>query len=63
MIIRKNDKDYRVGQIYTLRIVRLVSGIETILTDYSTRIRITYILDDFEGLAPGYIAMGYEVLR
>lgn len=61
--IRKNDKDYRVGQIYTLRIVKLVSGIETILTDYSTRIRITYILDDFEGLEPGYIAMGYEVLR
>ncbi len=61
--IRKNDKDYRVGQIYTLRIVRLVSGIETILTDYSTKIRITYILDDFEGLAPGYIAMGYEVLK
>lgn len=61
--ISKNDKDYRVGQIYTLRIVRLVNGIETVLTDYSTRIRITYILDDFEGLAPDYIAMGYEVLR
>lgn len=59
--IRKNDKDYRVGQIYTLRIVRMVGGTETCLADYSTRIKITYILDDFEGLNPGYIAMGYEV--
>lgn len=60
--IRKNDRDYKVGQTYTLRIVRLVSGIETYLTDYSTRIKITYILNNFEGLANGYIAMGYEVL-
>lgn len=60
--IRRNDKDYEVGQIYTLRIVRMVGNVETYLTDYSIRIRITYILDDFEGLATGYIAMGYEVL-
>lgn len=59
--IRKNDKDYRVGQIYTLRIVRMVGGTETFLTDYSTKIKITYILNEFEGLQPGYIAMGYEV--
>lgn len=60
--IRRNDKDYKVGQIYTLRIVRMVGSVETYLTDYSIRIRITYILDDFEGLSTGYIAMGYEVL-
>lgn len=60
--IRRNDKDYKIGQIYTLRIVRMVGNVETYLTDYSTKIRITYILDDFEGLATGYIAMGYEVL-
>lgn len=59
--IRKNDKDYKIGQMYTLRIVRMVGGTETCLADYSTRIKITYILDDFEGLNPGYIAMGYEV--
>lgn len=59
--IRKNDKDYRVGQIYTLRIVRMVGGTETFLTDYSTKIKITYILNEFEGLQQGYIAMGYEV--
>lgn len=56
--IRKNDRDFQVGDVILLR--------ERDRIKYSGRsllVRITYKLDDeFIGLAPGYTALGIQII-
>lgn len=56
--IRKNDRDYSVGDAVILR--------EWDNNSYSGRemsARITYMLDDnFVGIVPGYVILGIELI-
>ena len=55
--IRKNDRNFKVGDILNLR----EWSEETGYTTYTTMRRVTYILDDsFEGITEGYVCMGIE---
>lgn len=57
--IRKNDRGFEVGHVLRLRewlpYTEAYTGLEA-------RFRITYILNEFEGLAQGYVAMALEKL-
>lgn len=56
--VRRNDRNFKVGDILLLR-------------EYNTRnytgckvtAEVTYILDDFEGIKEGYVVMGIKVLK
>lgn len=56
--IRLNDRGYKVGDKYCLMFINDDGEI----TQPSINIRITYVLNDFIGLAEGYVAFGYEVI-
>ncbi len=59
--IRKNDRDFEEGDILWLREYQMFRE----HVDYTGRAivcKVTYILSDFEGLAPGYCAMHISIL-
>lgn len=61
--IRKNDRGYTVGDILELH--ELIPDVEVLPGQEDTAfytgnvmtVKVNYILDDFEGLVPGYVAM------
>ncbi|MCM1159358.1 MAG: DUF3850 domain-containing protein [Bacteroidales bacterium] len=59
--IRHNDRDYKAGDEYELVFVK-DNNPELMLTSPHFHIRITYVLNAFEGLKEGYVAFGYEVV-
>lgn len=55
--LRKDDRDYRVGDIVQLEEYAMMTG------EYTGRVcrkRIGYILRDFAGLMPGYCILSLE---
>lgn len=52
--IRFNDRDYKVGDLLELHEMSedLLNYTGNVLT-----VKVNYLLDDFVGLAPGYVAM------
>jgi hypothetical protein len=54
--VRRNDRDYKVGQVILLREWTEDGG----YTGYAFRRRITYILDDPEYVIPGYVILGLK---
>lgn len=55
--IRYNDRDYKVGDILELHELTPLQGDEATYTGNYIVAKINYILSDFEGLAPGYVAI------
>lgn len=54
--IRKNDRNYQVGDILVLREYE---------GDYTGRVAVVevlYVLDEFEGLAPGFAALSIQLI-
>lgn len=54
--IRRNDRNFKTGDILLLREHNRKN-----FTGCHIKAVITYILDDFEGLAEGYSALGIKV--
>lgn len=53
--LRKNDRDFQMGEILLLR------EYHPVLKEYSGRFvykHINYILKDFEGISDGYVILG-----
>lgn len=66
--IRINDRDFQVGDIVILRLFdnKWNYGQSTNVNNWPERLlvrRITYILDNFEGLSDGYVGIGLETLK
>ena len=55
--IRKNDRDFHTGDILALNEIDKSGK----YTGNSLLCKVVYILDSFEGLAPGYVAMSVKV--
>lgn len=58
--LRKNDCDYQIGDLLVLQEYDQDSG------EYGYKkitARITYMLEDYEGLQDGYAILGIEVLE
>lgn len=55
--LRKNDRDYRVGDI-----IKLQEYDKGAYTGQYCRKRITYILEDYTGLEDGYCVLGCELI-
>jgi hypothetical protein len=54
--VRKNDRNFKVGDSVTLK-----EWTGAVFTGRNLGVfEITYILDDFEGLAPGYVVLGLQ---
>ena len=53
---RLNDRDFRVGQIYSL------SEFDGCFTGRSVTICITHVLDRFKGLKKGWCVFSFEIL-
>lgn len=56
--IRKNDRDFKEGDILVMR--EYENGE---YKDIAIVAEVTYILNDFEGLKDGYVALGIKVLN
>lgn len=54
--IRKNDRDFHVGDVLILE------EWDNKYTGYVLYVRVTYILDKFEGLKDGYVVLSTEPL-
>lgn len=52
--LRRNDRDYRVGDI--LRLMEWDPASEQYTSDFCDRV-VTHIVDDYEGLAEGFVAL------
>lgn len=70
--IRKNDRDYKVGDTLVLKEVDddgkyLTYGDYNLgmNLDYEVKVAVTYILthDEFEGISEGYVVLGIKKLR
>lgn len=60
--IRKNDRDYQVGDFLALNETKTESR-EEYYTGDSIIARVVYILDDKEYVPEGYVAMGIALAR
>lgn len=56
--IRKNDRNFKEGDILVLK--EYENGA---YLDIAIVAEVTYVLDDFEGLKDGYVALGIKVLN
>ena len=66
--LRKNDRDYKVGDILILEdVVCLGTGLDgykiCAYADKQIKAKITHIIDDEEFLQPGYVALSIEVIE
>lgn len=57
--VRKNDRDYKVGDILYMREFVPQTGMYT--GQHCLR-RITYVLDGYDALLPGYVVLGVQPL-
>lgn len=57
--LRKNDRDYRPGDILVLKEWETATG----YSGRGSRAEITYIITESEYLAPGYAALGIEIIE
>lgn len=55
--LRKNDRGFRVGDILRLR------ELADAYTGRECSVRVTHMLERFDGLQEGYVIMSVEVLR
>jgi len=53
--VRKNDRDFKAGDIL---ILKEYDPICKRFTGLWERVRVSFLLDSFEGIAPGYVVMG-----
>lgn len=60
--IRKDDRGYRVGDVLVLREYDQAHA-DMPYTGYHLSVRVTHVLRDVGGLAPGYAALSIEVVR
>ena len=56
--VRKNDRDFKIGDE-----VILLEFDGFYYTGRIIKVKITYILDNFEGLSDGYIAFSFIILN
>ena len=70
--IRRNDRDYKVGDTLVLRKVSDEGKFLTYADDnlgmnlyYEIKVAVTYILthDEFDGVSEGYVALGIRGVR
>lgn len=54
--IRFNDRDYKVGDVLVLR------DFDRDFLEGTAVVEVTYILDKFDGLTPGFVAMSIELV-
>ena len=58
--IRKNDRDFQIGDFIVLRPYHPNCEYNK---DSGIIFEIIYILDDFEGLADGYVGLGLKFIK
>jgi hypothetical protein len=61
---RKNDRNFKVGDVLTLREYNPLDP-DGSIGSYTGRVTVrvvTYIMKDFPGIIPGYCVMGIDVL-
>ena len=54
--LRKNDRGFRVGDMLLLEEYNEESG----YTGASEGVEVTHVLNDFEGLAPGWVMLSFK---
>ena len=61
--LRKHDRDFCVGDEIKLNEIDQISMGDYQQTGRTAKLRITYILTDFEGIEDGYCLLGTEMIN
>ena len=55
--VRYNDRDFKIGDI-----LKLMEYVDGSYTGQSIYVKVTYILREFEGLQPNFVALSIELI-